>query len=113
MWAFDVDLLKALEDTLSISQSECVDLAAELREDYGINDLQDYNELLVYTSDAYSWESEFAEYYCREVMGFDADNEAGMCPWIVIDWQATWECNLRHDFSVIEYSDGVLILNNN
>ena len=110
---FDVDLLKTLEDTLSISQSECVDLAAELREDYGINDLQDYNELLVYTSDAYSWESEFAEYFAREIMCFDADNEAGMSPWIVIDWQATWDCNLRYDFSVIEYSDGVLILHNN
>ena len=109
---FDVDLLEELERILSISQSEVIDLAVTLRDDYGINDLQDFQDVFAYTSESYDWESEFAEYWAREVCCFDADNEAGMNPWIVIDWQATWDCNLRHDFSVIEYSDGVLILHN-
>ena len=110
---FDVDLLEELERTLCITQSECIELAVTLRDDYGINDLTDYQDLYAYSSDAYSWESEFAEYWAREVCCFDSDNETGMAPWIVIDWEATWNCNLRYDFSVIEYSDGVLILLNN
>ena len=46
---FDVDLLEHLENILCISQSECVDLAVELRDDYGINDLQDFQDLYVTT----------------------------------------------------------------
>ena len=109
---FDVDLLQRLQYLLNITQSECVDLAIQLRDDYGINDECDFNDLYAYSSEEYNWESEFAEYWSREVCCFDADNEAGIQPWIVIDWQATWDCNLRYDFSAIEYSDGVLILHN-
>ena len=106
---FDVDLLKQLQWMLNISQSECVDLAIELRDDYGINDECDFNDLYAYSSEEYNWESEFAEYWATEVGCISFDDT----PWIVIDWQATWDRNLRHDFSVIEYSDGVLILFNN
>ena len=107
---FDVELLQNLEFMLSISQSECVELAVTLRDDYGINDLCDFNDVYAYSSEEYNWESEFAEYWACEVMGYTiADN----CPGIVVDWEATWNCNLRYDFSVIEYSDGVLILHNN
>ena len=109
---FDVDLLEELERLLSISQSEVVALVVTLSDDYGINDLEDFQDVFAYTSESYNWESEFAEYWATEVCCFDGDNEAGMLPWIVIDWQATWDCNLSHDFIVIEYSDGVLILHN-
>jgi hypothetical protein len=106
----DVDLLEHLEQTLCITQTECVDIAVTLRDDYGINDLQDYTNLFAYQSEEYNWESEFAEYWACDVMGYTiADN----CPGIVVDWQATWDCNLRYDFSTIEYSDGVIILHNN
>ena len=106
----DADLLKNLEFMLSISQSECVDIAKQLRDDYGINDLCDFNDVYAYSSDAYSWESEFAQYWTEEVACQDVTTDAS---WIVIDWEATWRCNLRYDFSVLEYSDGVLILHNN
>ena len=106
----DPELLQNLHFTLSITQSECVDIAVTLRDDYGINDLQDYQDLFAYQSDAYSWESEFAEHWCSNVVNMDALDDN---PWIVIDWQATWDCGLRYDFSVIEYSDGVIILINN
>ena len=105
---FDVDLLEDLEQILCISQSECVDIAVTLRDDYGINDLQDFQDLYAYHSDAYSWESEFAEYWFTDHMDVDKVHDL-----IVIDWQATWDCNLRHDFSTIEYSDGTIILHNN
>lgn len=111
----DVELLEHLEQTLCISQSECVDIAVTLRDDYGITDLQDYQDVFSYQSESYNWESEFAEYWATDVCCLDSNftNDAGTFSWIVVDWQATWDCNLRHDFSVIEYSDGVIILHNN
>ena len=107
---FDVDLLQRLEFLLNITQSECVDIATTLRDDYGVNDECDFNDLYAYHSEEYKWESEFAQYWTEEVACQDVTTDA---PWVVIDWQATWDCNMRYDFSVIEYSDGVIILHNN
>ena len=106
---FDVDLLEHLESLLTISQSEVIELAVTLRDDYGINDESDFTDVLAYSSEEYNWEAEFAEYWATEVDSFDANAHS----YIVVDWEATWNCNLRHDFSVIEYSDGVIILHNN
>ena len=51
---FDVDLLEELERILSISQSEVIDLAVTLRDDYGINDLQDFPRCLcLHSSESY------------------------------------------------------------
>lgn len=112
---FDVELLEHLEEILVISQSEVIELAVELRDDYGINDMQDFQDLYAYHSEEYNWEAEFAEYWATEVCCLDSKftNDAGTFSWIVIDWEATWNCNLRYDFSTIEYSDGVIILHNN
>ena len=106
----DPELLQNLEFMLSISQSECVELAITLRDNYGINDLCDFNDVYAYSSGEYNWEAEFAQYWTEEVGCINVTEDA---PYVVIDWQATWDCNLRYDFSVIEYSDGVLILHNN
>ena len=106
----DVDLLEHLEQTLCVTQSECVDIARQLYRDYGINDLTDYEDLFCYQSEDYNWEAEFAEYWATDV---GCCNWSDDFSWIVIDWKATWDCNLRYDFSVIEYSDGVIILHNN
>ena len=105
----DPELLENLHLMLTISQSECVELAVTLRDDYGISDLCDFNDVYAYSSEEYNWEAEFAEYWSTEIGSFNSED----APWIVIDWEATWRCNLRYDFSVIEYSDGVLILHNN
>lgn len=103
---FDVELLEHLESILVISQSEVINLAVELRDDYGINDLQDFQDLYAYHSEEYNWEAEFAEHIGEDYLNTDFPT------FIVIDWEATWRCNLRHDFSTIEYSDGVIILHN-
>ena len=111
---YDVELLEHLEQTLCVTQSECVELATELRDDYGINDLEAYQDLFAYQSESYNWEAEFAEYWATDVCCLDTNftNDAGTFSRIVIDWEATWRCNLRYDFSVIEYSDGVILLFN-
>ena len=107
---FDVDLLEHLEQTLCITQSECVELAVTLRDDYGINDSNDYQDVFAYQSEEYNWEAEFAQYWTEEVMCISISDDLSS---LVIDWEATWNCNLRYDFSTIEYSDGVIILHNN
>lgn len=108
--SIDSELLQNLEFMLDLTQSECVDIAITLRDDYGINDLADFNDVYAYSSDAYNWEAEFAQHWTQEVMCVNISDELS---YLVIDWEATWRCNLRHDFSVIEYSDVVLILHNN
>ena len=105
----DEDLLQHLESMLSISQSECVAIAVSLRDDYGIKDKCDFDDVYAYSTDSYKWEAEFAEYWGIDVCQSHLQEDNS---WIVIDWEATWNCNLRYDFSVIEYSDGVLILHN-
>jgi hypothetical protein len=96
---FDVELLEHLEWILSISQSEVIDIAVILRDDYDVNDLQDFQDLYAWHSEEYNWEAEFAEYWACDVMCYTIADD---CPGIVIDWEATWNCNLRHDFSTIE-----------
>ena len=37
--------------------------------------------------------ADFAEHICEDLM------DTNMPSWIVIDWDATWECSLRYDYS--------------
>lgn len=60
-----------------------------------------------YAGDAYrgSYDSEadFAEEYCDEIYGMNVP------AFIVIDWQATWDQNLRYDF---DFMDGYVFSSN-
>jgi antirestriction protein len=47
-------------------------------------------------------EADFAETFAEEIGGLPEDMPA----WVVIDWQATWDCNLRHDFVASRAEDG-------
>ena len=109
---WDVELLERIQSICNVPQAECIEIAVTLRDDYNVKCEEDFMDIYAYSSEEYRWEAEFAEYWAREVCCFDADNDAGMQPWIVIDWEATWNCNLRYDFDTIEYSDGVIIVHN-
>ena len=91
---------------LNCKDAHAVALADSLIE-LGIETFEAFEDSLMYRNDEYTSrpEADFAEYFAREVMGFDADNEAGMCPWIVVDWQATWDCNLSYDFHYISIDE--------
>ena len=110
----DANLLDHLENILCITQEECANIAVELCDDYGITDLQDFQDVYAYHSERSDWEAEFAKYWATEVCCLDTNftNDAGTFSWIVIDWEESWRCNLRYEFSTIEYSDGVLIFYN-
>ena len=67
-------------------------------DDIGITTADDFEDRYYYQTNAYNAESEFAQYYVDELMCLDL-NDLGA---LVIDWQATWDCNLRYDFNTIE-----------
>ena len=98
---------------LNCKDAHAVALADSLIE-HGINTIDQFEDVLIYRNDEYTSrpDADFAEFFAREIMGFDADTEAGMCPWIVIDWQATWDCNLRYDFSRISIDDADYYIHN-
>lgn len=51
-----------------------------------------------------SSEADFAEDLASESDAIPSD----IVSWIVIDWQATWDCNLRHDYTSSRAEDGTL-----
>ena len=51
----------------------------------------------------YDSEAEFAEQFTTDVYGFDAPS------FVVVDWDATWNCNLRYDF---DFEDGFVFSKN-
>ena len=85
----------------------------DLCENYGkdaVNaflELHDDESLLEYFEEAYQGrydsEAEFAEQFTTDVYGFDAPG------FVVIDWDATWNCNLRYDY---DFEDGFVFLKN-
>ena len=70
-------------------------------------ELHDDESLLEYFEDAYQGrydsESDFAEQFTTDVYGFDAP------AFVVVDWDATWNHNLRYDF---DFEDGFVFSKN-
>lgn len=111
----DVEYLEHLSNMFALSQADTVELFRKLQDELGIECLSDFEDLYCYSSEECDWEAEFAEYWATEVCCLDSNfsNDAGTFSWIVIDWQATWDCNLRYDFSTIEFDDYIIIFHNN
>ena len=70
-------------------------------------ELHDDESLLEFFEEAYQGryedEAEFAEQFTTDVYAFDAPS------FVVIDWEATWNCNLRYDF---DFEDGFVFSKN-
>ena len=70
-------------------------------------ELYDDESLLEYFEEAYQgpYESEaaFAEEFTTDIYGFDAPS------FVVVDWDATWNANLRYDF---DFEDGFVFNKN-
>ena len=78
---------------------ECREFMDELS-DYGITTASQFSDALMYSTDnSYNSGAEFAEH---EAESYGCTTFIDM-PWIVIDWQASWDRNLRHDYSTIEF----------
>ncbi len=85
-----------------LDAEQCQEFLDEL-DDLGITTADDFESAYMYQTDAYNAEAEYAQFYADEIMGLDATNDAGMTSFLVIDWQATWDCNLKYDMNTIEF----------
>ena len=101
----DQALYDMIEDRCSefskLDADQCQEFMDELS-DHGITTAEQFEDAYFYQTDSWNAEREFAQYYAEEIMCIDL-NDAGMNSFLVIDWQATWDCNLRHDFFTIEF----------
>jgi len=96
------------DDVSAEYQDQYFDLCEEYGKDAVSAFLELYDESdLQYFQDAYRGrydsESDFAEQFTTDVYGFDAPS------FVVVDWDATWNCNLRHDF---DFEDGFVFSKN-
>jgi len=70
-------------------------------------EIYDDESNLQYFEDAYQGryedEAAFAEEFTTDIYGFDAPS------FVVVDWDATWNCNLRYDF---DFEDGFVFSKN-
>lgn len=87
--AFD-DLLEAWTDETDDDRREAM---GEYLDDMGADDLSDFDEAY---QGQHSSGADFAEYIAEEVGDIPKD----LPSWICIDWERTWEANLRHDYHI-------------
>jgi antirestriction protein len=76
---------------------DAVDAFLEL---YSEDDLESFEEAY---QGRYDDEESFAEEFTTDVLGVDIPQH------IVVDWEATWNCNLRYDF---DFEDGFVFNKN-
>lgn len=88
---FYADFADAIADYDSVAVMKFVD-------NYGISQISDFANAYV---GHYNSEAEFAEEYLSEM--------GDIPPYIVIDWQSTWDCGLRYDFT---FEDGYIFRDN-
>jgi len=85
-----------------LDANKCQEFIDEL-DDLGITTADEFESAYMYQTDSWNAERDFAQYYAEEIACLDVTNDAGMGSFLVIDWQATWDCNLRHDVNTIEF----------
>ena len=66
----------------------------------GIDNMEEFEDRLIYVTDSHSPERDFAEHITTEVVDVVIPN------WLCVDYQLTWDCNLRHDYNSVTI-DGV------
>ena len=112
----DRELYDMIEDRCpeftKLDAEQCQEFMDELSE-YGITTAEQFESAYYYQSTSYKAEVDFAQYYAEEIAGINQFADAGMLSMIVIDWQATWDCNLRHDFFTIEFDGETYFFSSN
>ena len=92
-------------------EQEYLDFIAMLDEDYGITTAMDFEDKFEAEFEGYG-ESQLAEYaenmvdesgYLDHVPGFIKNH---------IDWEAVWNCELRYDYSEIQFNENTYLFRN-
>lgn len=89
---------------------EMLDLVVEL----GIETADEFSSAFVFwTEDRWNWQREFVEDLIESHGGRDLTSDAGLLSWAVIDYEATWDSNLRHDYTEVEFDGCVYVFSDN
>ena len=83
----------------TLDAEQCQEFMDKL-DDLGITTADEFESAYMYQSDSWNAEREFAQFFAEEIACL---NDAGMGSFLVIDWQATWDCNLSYDFNTIQF----------
>ncbi len=75
--------------------------------DNGITTAEQFQDAMWYATSTYRAEAEFVQYIVEEIDSQDVP------AYLVIDWQASWDRNYRHDFFTVKYQDITLFFHNN
>ena len=112
----DKELYEMIEERCpeftKLDANQCQEFMDELSE-FGITTAEQFEDAYCYQTDSWNAERDFAQYYAEEIACMNQFSDAGMLSMIVIDWQATWDCNLRHDFFTIEFDGETYFFHNN
>ena len=100
------ELYDAIEDMCpeftKFDAEQCQQFMDEL-DDIGITTSEQFECAYMYQTDSWNAEAEYAQYYVEEIACINQFADAGMLSMIVIDYQATWDCNLKYDMNTIEF----------
>lgn len=98
----DKDLINEIQERCgdfdNYTPEECREFMDELSE-LGITTDSQFEDAFVYQTSSHNAGAEFAEH---EAEGYSCTTFIDM-PWVVIDWEASWERNLCHDYSTLEF----------
>lgn len=112
----DQDLYDAIcelyDHMYRLDANQCQEFMDELSE-HGITTGDQFRDAHYYSTNSWNAEAEFAQHLAEEIMCLDVCNDASMGSFLVIDWQATWDANLRHDFFTIEFDNETFFFNSN
>ena len=101
---FEQDLSDELVPYLE--REDLIKLADEMYE-YGITTVEQFQDAFFYRTDSCNAIDEFVDYIIEEVWCVEIP------PFIVVDNEATWRANLRHDFFTIEVGGDTFFFNSN
>ena len=98
----DKDLINEIQERCgdfdNYTPEECREFMDELSS-LGITTDSQFEDAFVYQTSSHNAGAEFAEH---EAEGYGCTTFIDM-PWVVIDWEASWERNLCHDYSTLEF----------
>ena len=92
-------------------EQEYLDFIALLRDDYGIETAMDFEDKFEAEFAGYG-DSQLAEY--AENMVTDGYDMSRLPDFITnhIDWEAVWNCELRYDYSEVQFNENTYLFRN-
>lgn len=92
---------------LEVNSTEEIESFMSELEDNGITTGEQFTDAHWYSTTSWNAKAEFAEYVTTEINCVDVPS------YLVIDWEQTYESNLRYDFFTVDFDDTTFFFHNN